>query len=84
MKAVCLYDGSSINIQQAFFVLRNILDFLLYDDKEAIANTAVKDICIQFRIKGRIRSSGFLRIFTVAFLLFLAPVGDSNPAWLIF
>ncbi len=27
------------------------------------------------RIKGRIRSNGFLRIFIVAFLLFIAPAG---------
>ena len=33
-----------------------------------------------FRIKGRKRSSGFLRIFTVAFLPFLTPAGGSNPA----
>ena len=33
-----------------------------------------------FRIKGRIRIGGFLRIFTVAFLLFLAPTGGCNPA----
>ena len=30
------------------------------------------------------RSSGFLRIFTVAFLLFLAPAGGSYPAGPIF
>ncbi len=30
-------------------------------------------------IKGRIRSVGFLRIFTVAFLVLLAPAGGSNP-----
>ncbi len=29
--------------------------------------------------KGRIRISGFLRIFTVAFLLFLVPARGSNP-----
>ena len=28
----------------------------------------------------RNRSSGFCRIFTEAFLLFLAPVGGTNPA----
>ena len=33
----------------------------------------------KFRIKGRIRSSVFLHIFTVAFLLFLATAGGSNP-----
>ena len=33
-----------------------------------------------FWIKGRIRTGGFLRILTVAFLLFLAPTGGSNPA----
>ncbi len=32
------------------------------------------------RINGRKRSSGFLRVFTVAFLLFLTPTGSSNPA----
>ncbi len=37
-----------------------------------------------FWIKGRIRSGGLLRIFTEAFLLFLAPAGGSNPAGLIF
>ena len=31
-------------------------------------------------IKGRIQSSGFLRIFTVEFLLFLAPARCSNLA----
>ncbi len=31
-------------------------------------------------IKGRIRSGGFLCIFTAFFLLFIAPAGDSNPA----
>ena len=31
-------------------------------------------------IKGRIRSESFLRIFTVAFILFLAPTVCSNPA----
>ncbi len=29
----------------------------------------------KFRIKGRIQSGGFLRIFIVAFLLFRAPAG---------
>ncbi len=32
----------------------------------------------------RKKSSGFLRIFTVAFLIFLAPAGGSNPVGLIF
>ena len=31
-------------------------------------------------IKGRKRSSGFLRIFTVAFLFYLTPAEGSNPA----
>ncbi len=31
-------------------------------------------------IKGRSRSGGFLSVFTIAFLLFLAPAGGSNPA----
>ncbi len=31
-------------------------------------------------IKGRIRNSEFLRMFTVAFLLFLAPAVGSNTA----
>ncbi len=29
--------------------------------------------------KGKIRRDGFLRIATVAFLLFLAPAADINP-----
>ena len=32
------------------------------------------------RIKGRIRSGGFLRIFRVLFILFLAHAGGSNQA----
>ena len=35
---------------------------------------------IFFRIIWRKRSSGFLRIFTVVFFLFLTPAGGSNPA----
>ncbi len=31
------------------------------------------------KIKGRIRSGGFLRIFTVVYLLFLATAGGFNP-----
>ena len=35
----------------------------------------------KYRIKGRIRRSGFLCIFTVAFLLYLAPGGGGfNPS----
>ena len=34
---------------------------------------------MKFWIKGRIRNGEFLRIFTVAFLLFIAPAGGSNP-----
>ncbi len=35
-------------------------------------------------IKERIQSGRFHRIFTVAFLLLLAPERDFNPAWPIF
>ena len=33
---------------------------------------------MSFGIKGRIRRGGFLRIFTVAFRVILAPAGGSN------
>ena len=35
--------------------------------------------CVTLDIRGRIRSDGFLNIFTVVFLLFLATAGGSNP-----
>ena len=43
---------------------------------------ALREISGKHKIcfKGRIRSGGFLRIFTIDFLLFLVPAGGSNSA----
>ena len=58
-----------------------LYNFVIY---KYIINQVSKLVIIflvkKVRIMGRIRSCMFLCIFTVAFLLFLAPAGGCNPA----
>ncbi len=67
---------------------------LKFYEQDTLKRTFVHDYTLQdlfwkqhgaiLRIIGRKRNSGFLRIFTEALLLFLAPKGSSKPVGLIF
>ena len=62
----------------------NVAKQMLFNFVQQQQEKGNKDLGKDFRIKDRIRRGGFLRIFTVYFLLFLAPVEGSNPAGPIF
>ena len=93
MCVVCL--GSWVESQKIFLYFhRSFLSicsihifFLFYKDsfykhlfkKQNPWITLYMYICKIFRIKGRIRNCELLRIFTLAFLIFLASAGECNP-----
>ena len=55
-------------VRDADVLIKKIVNLRIFVDLKTI------------RIMGRIQICGFLRIFIVAFLVFIAPAGSANPA----
>ncbi len=70
---------SEASLNSNIIMLNNIIEIKLLVVFRNIFVSFHVTLKESYRIKGRIRTCGFLRIFTVAFLVFLAPAGQSNP-----
>ena len=83
-----LYLGDGSRVRTHYLVLAAGSSFFrslnqVYKQANYLVQIYIEVFCLKTWIKGRIRTRGFLRIFTIAFLIFLALVWGSNSAWLI-